>query len=255
MNAQPQTIASDIFAKLDKFQDEVSVPPLVIARQKQEAEKLFKTSDPYLAYVLLGSLAVFDEKLSEDERFISLKSNIEKAKKLPHDKRTVLTNYCDGLSRLGKYELTYGLLEDLVEIAKDDIRLLSLCYDCSSSRGLIALATETLCKLERLGCDVSSKQIELECLNNIIKETHLRPLLNLAVSCMRGYGLIKIAALYEYDELDKSIYLDLFVPHKSDASRVAECDVELSRLKVRYARENNINLNKFIIGCRLKETN
>ncbi len=247
MMKSPQTIASDLANKIYALNLEARVSKFVILRRQDEARKLLQTDTPYLGYLFLSALTVFDDSLSEAERLKALQDGIEKAKRLPNDINLVESFYLNGLVRLGRRELAYDTVRYLVETTEDNINALFSYLDRARFTGQLSLIEQILDKLERLGCDVEVEKMQMQVLSEVINEQHLKSLLADADVIIKKHSLINVGS--GRHTLGNDFYFDLLMLAGSDEDAVATCDVELSRLKITYAQKHGIDLNRFVFGC------
>lgn len=227
------------------------VRPFDVARWRREAEKLKQTAEPYPGWLGLAVLSVFDGKLSDEGKLAQLEDNIGKARALPHDALTVYHTHFNCLMRLGLRDAARTLTEEYAQTLTDDKEALQRCSDHAFINGQTGLAEEMGARLSKLGVDVSASSDQIRDLKEALSEDDLKPLLAQAARTLRDFGLIDMSCHTERTE--DGVFFDMGLLADSDIEKAAECDIALTRLKVRYARENSINLNRFVLGCRVLE--
>lgn len=246
---QTQTVAPGLFDALSRMYLRTHIRPFELARWRREAEKLKQTNEPYLGWLGLAVLSVFDGKLSDEEKLAQLEGNTARARALPHDAYTVYNAHYNCLMRLGLRNAACKLTEEYVQTLTDDKEALQRCANHAFINGQMGLAEEIDARLSKLGLDVSASAGQIRDVREALSENDLKPLLAQAVHTLRQSGLIDISCHTERTE--DGLFFDMGLLEDSDIGQAAECDIALTRLTVRYARENGINLNRFVLGCRV----
>ena len=255
MNIQPQTIASYLSEQLDAAYYASHLKPLKLERLTVEARKLFHTSEAYFGYVTLGALAVFDDdNLTDDEKLSAAEKKFDIARQCPHDAYVVDVFLFNSLARLHRREQAYALAERLFSLAGDMPERLYACFNCSLFTGQLNLMGRITDRLEKLGKDVKKERAIFMALSaSGVDEKHLRGLLVEAGRVMKQFNLFHSADRIDTD--DDIAYLTLLAIPDSDPEAVADCDIAISRAKVRYALEHGLDLSKLVIGCELAGAN
>ena len=251
---QPQTTASYLSEQLDAAYYALHLNPLKLKRLTVEAEKLFNTPEAYIGYATLGVLAVFDDKLTDDEKLSAAEKKFAIARQYPHDAYAVDVFLFNSLSRLHRREQAYELAERLFRLAGDMPERLYACFNCSLFTGQLNLMGRITDRLEKLGKDVKKERAIFMALSaSGVDEKHLRGLLVEAGRVMKQFNLFHSADRIDTD--DDIAYLTLLAIPDSDPEAVADCDIAISRAKVRYALEHGLDLSKLVIGCELAGAN
>ena len=251
MNIQPQTIASDLGKQLDAAYYILHLKPFKLARLTVEARKLFNTPEAYFGYVTLGALAVFDDNLlTDDEKLSAAEKKFDIARQYPHDAYVVDAFLFNSLVRLHRREQAYALAERLFSLAGDMPERLYACFNRSLFTGQLNLMGRITDRLEKLGKDVKKEREKFMALSALgVAEEHLKGLLVEAGHVMKQFNLFHSANIIDTD--DNIAYLTLLAIPDSDPEAVADCDIAISRAKVRYALEHGLDLSKLVIGCEL----
>lgn len=246
----PQTIASELGEAISQAYRVSRLKPFYIARLEQEAKKLLKTDKPFMAYVMLGALAVFKDHLTEEQRMAEMQANFNAARRLPHDAYDVESLYFNSLIRLNKREFAYSLAESLFELSGDDPSCLRASFNRSSFTGQLDLMEKVVERLDKLGKDTMEETGRINVLRaSGVSEEHLKRLLVVAGDAMNKFGLAHWAETVDTD--GDTAYLTLLTVSDADPDAVADCDIDISRAKVRYSLENGIDLSKLVISCEL----
>lgn len=247
---QPQTIASDLGEQLNAAYYISHLKPFKLARLTVEARKLFNTPEAYFGYATLGALAVFDDKLTDDEKLSAAEKKFDIARQCPHDAYVVDMFLFNSLVRLHRREQAYALAERLFSLAGDMPERLYACFNRSLFTGQLNLMGRITDRLEKLGKDVKKERETFMALSESgVDEKHLRGLLVEAGRVMKQFNLFHSADRIDTD--DNIAYLTLLAIPDSDPEAVADCDIAISRAKVRYALEHGLDLSKLVIGCEL----
>ena len=251
---QPQTIASDLGEQLNAAYYIPHLKPFKLARLTVEARKLFNTPEAYFGYVTLGALAVFDDNLTDDEKLSAAEKKFDIARPYPHDAYVVDAFLFNSLVRLHRREQAYALAERLFILAGDMPERLYACFNRSCFTGQLNLMGRITDRLEKLGKDVKKERETFMALSALgVDEKHLRGLLVEAGRVMKQFNLFYSADIIDTD--DDIAYLTLLAIPDSDPEAVADCDIAISRAKVRYALEHGLDLSKLVIGCELAGAN
>ena len=251
---QPQTIASDLGEQLDAAYYISHLKPFKLARLTVEARKLFNTPEAYIGYVTLGALAVFDDNLTDDEKLSAAEKKFDIARQYPHDAYLVDAFLFNSLARLHRREQAYAVAERLFSLAGDMPERLYACFNRSLFTGQLNLMGRITDRLEKLGKDVKKERAIFMALSaSGVDEKHLRGLLVEAGRVMKQFNLFHSADRIDTD--DDIAYLTLLAIPDSDPEAVADCDIAISRAKVRYALEHGLDLSKLVIGCELAGAN
>lgn len=251
---QPQTIASDLGKQLDAAYYIPHLKPFKLARLTVEAKKLFNTPEAYIGYVTLGALAVFDDNLTDDEKLSAAEKKFDIARQYPHDAYLVDVFLFNSLARLHRREQAYAVAERLFSLAGDMPERLYACFNRSLFTGQLNLMGRITDRLEKLGKDVKKERAIFMALSaSGVDEKHLRGLLVEAGRVMKQFSLFHSADRIDTD--DDIAYLTLLAIPDSDPEAVADCDIAISRAKVRYALEHGLDLSKLVIGCELAGAN
>ena len=252
---QPQTIAPYLGKQLDAAYYASHLNPFKLKRLTVEAEKLFNTPEAYIGYVTLGALAVFnDNLLTDDEKLSAAEKKFAIARQCQHDAYVVDMFLFNSLARLHRREQTYALAERLFSLAGDMPERLYACINRSLFTGQLNLMGRITDRLEKLGKDVKKERETFMALSALgVAEEHLKGLLVEAGRVMKQFNLFYSANIIDTD--DNIAYLTLLAVPDSDPEAVADCDIAISRAKVRYALEHDLNLSKLVIGCELEGEN
>lgn len=248
MNTNPQTIFSDLIGQIRDMHRKTCIRPFDLARAKRDAEKLLKTHAPHQGYLCLAELAVFEDAPLQT-RLKSVEEYLNKVRLLPHDIYHYYITYCNCLVRLGERRSAYSVLDEYVDILEDDIEALKGCLEYTRFTGQISLSEKVINKLNKLGKDMTKEVEEIKRIKTVINESYLKELLVSAGEVLRSYSLINDGLNLDCSYVEDEIFYELTVLADSDEDKVASCDIELSRLKIKFAREKGINLSRFVLGC------
>ncbi|OFM01764.1 MULTISPECIES: hypothetical protein [unclassified Neisseria] len=251
MNTKPQTIFSDLIGQIRDMRSKTCIRPFDLTRAKRDAEKLLKTHAPHQGYLCLAELAVFEDAPLQT-RLKSVEEYLNKASRLPHDTRNYYITYCNCLVRLGERKSAYSVLDKYVDILEDDIEALRGCFEYTRFTGQISLSEKVINKLNKLGKDMTKEAEEIKRIKTVINESYLKELLVYAGEVLRSYSLINDGLNLDCSYAEDEIFYELTVLADSDEDKVASCDIELSRLKIKFAREKGINLSRFVLGCAVR---
>lgn len=252
MNTNPQTNISNLMDMIGKMNKTTSILPFNLMRAKSEAKKLLKTDEPYQGYLCLAALSVFDQKPIED-RLAKIEEYLSKVRLLPHDVHNYFTIYCNCLVRLGERERAYLVVDEYVNILTDNVNALRGCLEYTRFTGQIMLSEKIMDKLNKLGKDMMADIKEMQYIKTLISEPYLKELLVQAGKILRDHDLINYGSVRQI--IENEFFYELTVLPDSDENQVAICDIELSRLKIRFAREKGLDLSKFVLGCAIGDVN
>ncbi|WP_225747606.1 hypothetical protein [Eikenella sp. Marseille-P7795] len=250
MNPKPQTTAYELEKAISHAYRVSHLKPFNIARIEQEARKLFRTNEAFRAYTILGAVSVFKEDLTYEQKIAEMQVNFDAARRLPHSIYDVEMCYFNSLIRLHMRESAYELAEYLFELSADNPDWLRACFNRGSFTGQLGLMEKVIARLDKLGKDTMNEKERIGILRaSGVAEEHLIRLLAQAGHAMKESGVAYLADAVDTD--GDAAYLTLLAVSDADPEAVADCDIAISRAKVRYALEHGLDLSRLVIGCEL----
>lgn len=250
MNPKPQTIAHELEKAISHAYRVSYLKPFNIARIEQQARKLFRTDEAFMAYTILGAVSVFKEDLTDGQKIAEMQANFDAARRLPHPAYDVEVFYFNSLIRLHMRESAYELAEYLFELSADNPDWLRASFNRGSFTGQLGLMEKVIARLDKLGKDTMNEKERISILRaSGVAEEHLKRLLAQVGYAMKNAGLAYLADTVDTD--GNTAYLTLLAVSDADPEAVADCDIAISRAKVRYALEHGIDLSRLVIGCEL----
>lgn len=253
MKANAQTNASDLLPLLNSILTSSKIKPLSLIRIEEEAKKLLKTEDAYFGYLCLACHAAFDDRdnLTNQERFVNVQRYLDQASQCYGcDPKIYFQIYYLIFAKLGMFSQLYPVVEECADSLLDDnIEGLTECLKFTMATGQMSLSEQILAKLNKL--EKGDDRFQYRSVpKQVISESDARALLLEARKLVYTLGLFERGVHHEYDEPD--FFHTIILLADSDEKLAAECDIELSRLKIRFAQEHGLDLSRFILGCEIE---